>query len=710
MNAQASVAVIGAGSWGTTVAAIVSAHAPTVLWGRNPAIVDDITSAHENRTYLPGIALPEALRATTDLAAACAAANVVVMAVPSHGFRAVLSDAVDVIEPDTPIVSLSKGVEADTQFRMTQVMLDVLPGHRADRVAVLTGPNLAREVAEGQPAASVIACRDATLSVDLQELFMSATFRVYTNPDIVGCEIAGALKNVIAIAAGISAGLGYGDNTQAGLITRGLAELTRLGVALGGEPLTFAGLAGLGDLVATCVSEHSRNRSVGVELGRGRRLDEIVTEMNMVAEGVRTTAAVLELAADAQRGDADRRDGRCRPLRGSPPGRSRPRADAATGEGRAARPRVTESLPRASMVTAGANGRRQLVGVLGGGRAAAVDDRGTVAPERAGWQLGWWIGADDRWHDPATDAAVRQSRVDDMPVFRTAMRVPGGDAVQHVYGARDLAVVEITNDSPAPFVVALVVHGAARLGLEDRVIGVDGRPAVITARGPSRWAAELDGSTEQVVMSGQAHEGPFRPVTSRAARLTAAFLYPVAHRTTFRAAVGLSPSGLRVDDLDLDVASLPAPAAAARGWRAQLDRALRVELPDPVLQHSVDAARADVLLAGQAWMPDPMVVAALEDWGFDDESARGVAAAPWSRASPAGQAHAANGRLGGSCRAGAGRWRAAAGGCARGTGRRVGCRGRAAPHVAGVVAWAAGRRAGRADEAWSRVVLGAMAR
>jgi glycerol-3-phosphate dehydrogenase (NAD(P)+) len=300
VSPQPSVAVIGAGSWGTTVAAIVSLHAPTVLWGRNPAIVDDITRAHENRTYLPGIVLPEALRATTDLEGACAPADVVVMAVPSHGFRAVLRDAAGVIALDTPLVSLAKGVEAETQYRMTEVMLDVLPGHRADRVAVLTGPNLAREVAEGQPAASVIACRDPALAVELQELFMSSSFRVYTNPDVVGCEIAGALKNVIAIAAGISAGLGYGDNTQAGLITRGLAELTRLGVALGGEPLTFAGLAGLGDLVATCVSVHSRNRSVGVELGRGRRLEEIVTEMNMVAEGVRTTSAVLELAASVR--------------------------------------------------------------------------------------------------------------------------------------------------------------------------------------------------------------------------------------------------------------------------------------------------------------------------------------------------------------------------------------------------------------------------
>ena len=271
------------------------------------------------------------------------------------------------------------------------------------------------------------------------------------------------------------------------------------------------------------------------------------------------------------------------------------------------------------MVTAGANGPGQLVGVLGGGRTAAVDGRGAVAPERAGWQLGWWIGADDRWHNPATDAAVRQSRVDDMPVFRTAMRVPGGDAVQHVYGAGDLAVVEITNDSPAPFVVALVVHGAARLGLEDRVIGVDGRPAVITARGPSRWAAELDGTTEQVVMSGQAHEGPFRPVTSRGGAAHRRVPVPgrAPHHVPRRGRARAEWLARRRPRSRCRVVA--GPAAAARGWRAQLDRALRVELPDPVLQHAVDAARADVLLAGQAWMPDPMVVAALEDWGFDDE-------------------------------------------------------------------------------------------
>jgi glycerol-3-phosphate dehydrogenase (NAD(P)+) len=270
-----------------------------VLWGRDPALVDAISRTHENPTYLPGIPLPESLRATADLAAACTDADIVIMAVPSHGYRAVLCDTAGVIGSDVPIVSVSKGVERDTLLRMSEVTLDVLPGHREDRVAVLTGPNLAREVAEGQPAASVIACRDGDTTARLQQLFMTRSFRVYTNPDIVGCEIAGALKNVIAIAVGTAAGLGYGDNAQAALVTRGLAELTRLGVTLGGKPLTFAGLAGLGDLVATCTSPKSRNRTVGFELGRGRRLDEIVDEMNMVAEGVQSTAAVLALGARA---------------------------------------------------------------------------------------------------------------------------------------------------------------------------------------------------------------------------------------------------------------------------------------------------------------------------------------------------------------------------------------------------------------------------
>jgi glycerol-3-phosphate dehydrogenase (NAD(P)+) len=297
VDAAPSVAVIGAGSWGTTVAAIVSEHAPTTLWGRDLDLTRAIARDHENAVYLPGIALPAALEATSDLTAACEHAGLVVMAVPSHGYRAVLCEAADAIGDGVPVVSVSKGVERDTLMRMTEVTLDVLPRLGAGEVAVLTGPNLAREVAERQPAASVIACADDELASRLQHLFMSASFRVYTNPDVVGCEIAGALKNVVAIAVGVAAGLGYGDNAQAALVTRGLAELTRLGVALGGEPLTFAGLAGLGDLVATCTSAQSRNRTVGFELGRGRALDDVVAEMNMVAEGVRSTGAVLELAA-----------------------------------------------------------------------------------------------------------------------------------------------------------------------------------------------------------------------------------------------------------------------------------------------------------------------------------------------------------------------------------------------------------------------------
>ncbi len=299
VGSETSVAVIGAGSWGTTVAAIVSDHAPTTLWGRDSAVVADVAQRHENTRYLAGVVLPSALCATTELEAACADATVVVMAVPSHGYRAVLEHAAAAIRPDVPVVSLAKGIERRTLLRMTEVTLEVLSDHQPDQVAVLTGPNLAREVAEGQPAASVIACPDAETARQLQQLCMSRSFRVYTNPDVVGCEVAGAMKNVIAIAAGTAAGLGYGDNTLAALITRGLAEVARLGVALGGEPMTFAGLAGLGDLVATCTSAKSRNRSVGYELGQGRSLDEIVARSNMVAEGVRSTAALLELAERA---------------------------------------------------------------------------------------------------------------------------------------------------------------------------------------------------------------------------------------------------------------------------------------------------------------------------------------------------------------------------------------------------------------------------
>ncbi len=290
------VAVIGAGSWGTAVAAIAAHHAHTVLWARRAELADAINETHQNLEYLPGLTLPSMLRATTSLEQACGGADVVVMGVPSHGFRAVLEQAAPHIARDRAVVSLSKGIEQHTLCRMTEVVAAVLTEHDADRIGVLTGPNLAKEIVAGQPAASVVAVRDAATAEQLQGVFMTPTFRVYTNPDVVGCETAGALKNVIAIGVGIAHGLGYGDNAKAALITRGLAELARLGVAMGGDPLTFAGLAGMGDLIATCSSPQSRNRSVGVQLGEGRALDDIVTEMRMVAEGVKTTEAVMELA------------------------------------------------------------------------------------------------------------------------------------------------------------------------------------------------------------------------------------------------------------------------------------------------------------------------------------------------------------------------------------------------------------------------------
>ena len=288
------VCVLGAGSWGTAIAAMCSLRVPTVLWARRPELADAMQRERRNAGYLPELAFPAGLRATGDLADAVDGAGVVVMAVPSHGFRAVLGAAAPHLAAGVPVVSLTKGVEQGTLARMTEIIAEVAPAHP---YAVLTGPNLVGEIVAGYPTASVVAATDAGLAGELQELFSTGTFRVYTNPDVVGCELGGALKNVVAIAAGVSDGLGFGDNTRAALITRGVAELTRLGVALGGRPLTFGGLTGMGDLVATCISRRSRNRWVGEELARGRSLAEIVAGTRMVAEGVRTSAAVVELAA-----------------------------------------------------------------------------------------------------------------------------------------------------------------------------------------------------------------------------------------------------------------------------------------------------------------------------------------------------------------------------------------------------------------------------
>lgn len=287
------VAVVGAGSWGTTVASLAARNGSTTIWARRPEVAGEICEQHSNERYLPGFALPASLSATADLEEAVSGADVLVIAVPSHGLRRVVADLAPHVRPWIPIVSLTKGLEQDSLVRMTQVVEELLPGHPA---GVLTGPNIAREIMSGQAAASVIGMEDLVVAQALQGVFASGLYRVYTNHDVVGCEIAGALKNVIAIAAGIAEAISVGDNTRAMVITRGLAELSRLGVAMGGEPATFAGLAGLGDLLATCMSPYSRNRQVGYELGRGRAIAEIVADMAMVAEGVKTAAVARELA------------------------------------------------------------------------------------------------------------------------------------------------------------------------------------------------------------------------------------------------------------------------------------------------------------------------------------------------------------------------------------------------------------------------------
>lgn len=255
-----------------------------------------MNQTRENRQYLPGLILPEGLTTTADLGAAVEGSSAVVMAVPSHGFRKIYSRVAGHLAEEVPVLSLTKGIEQDTLATMTQIVAETSPHKDRSLVGVMTGPNLATEVAAGQPTATVIAMADQVTARRLQDVFMGPTFRVYTHDDVVGCELGGALKNVMAIAAGMSDGLGFGDNTRATLITRALAELTRLGVALGGRPATFAGLAGMGDLIATCISTASRNHQVGVGLASGKTLTEVVDEMRMVAEGVKTTRAVLDLA------------------------------------------------------------------------------------------------------------------------------------------------------------------------------------------------------------------------------------------------------------------------------------------------------------------------------------------------------------------------------------------------------------------------------
>jgi glycerol-3-phosphate dehydrogenase (NAD(P)+) len=288
--------VLGAGSWGTTFAQVLwDAGTPTVLWARDAAVTDSINAGHENPRYLPGISLPAALTATTDPAAALDGADLVVFAVPAQTLRASLASWAPLIPPGALQVSLLKGIELGSSKRMSEVIMEVL-GVPQSRVAVVSGPNLAREIAERQIAASVVACSDESGARLLQRACHTGYFRAYSNTDVTGCELGGTVKNIIAIAVGIAVGLGLGDNTKATLITRGLAEIARLGEAVGADPRTLAGLAGMGDLVATCSSPLSRNRTFGQHLGQGMTAVQARTVTSQTVEGITSCEPVLELA------------------------------------------------------------------------------------------------------------------------------------------------------------------------------------------------------------------------------------------------------------------------------------------------------------------------------------------------------------------------------------------------------------------------------
>ena len=289
-------AIFGAGSWGTAFGMVLAdAGTPTTLCARRSDLVDSINSRHQNPWYQRGIPLPENLRATTDPGEAVDGADIIVLAVPAQTLRENLAIWAPAFAPDALLVSLIKGVELGTTKRMSEVIREVADVPQS-RVAVVTGPNLAREIAERQPSASVVACSDLANAELLQAACQTPYFRPYTNTDVVGCELAGAVKNVIAVAVGIADGMGLGDNSKASLVTRGLAETARLGVALGADPMTFAGLAGLGDLVATCASPLSRNHSVGEHLGRGMSVGQALAATTTTAEGVKSSKSILELA------------------------------------------------------------------------------------------------------------------------------------------------------------------------------------------------------------------------------------------------------------------------------------------------------------------------------------------------------------------------------------------------------------------------------
>jgi glycerol-3-phosphate dehydrogenase (NAD(P)+) len=291
------IAILGAGGWGTALSIILARNCEEVrLWVYEPDLCARMKNSRVNDLYLPGSFLPSAVSPTNDVCEALSGADVVITAVPSEYLRGILRQIAPLAQPELVFVSATKGLESRTHLRMTEVMMETLLPRFSPQLAVLSGPTFAREVAHGAPAAVVIASEDEDLARRLQLRFANSSFRFYTNTDVIGVEMGGALKNVIAIAAGVSEGLGLGSNALAAIVTRGLAEITRLACACGARRETLAGLSGLGDLVLTCTGALSRNHRVGVDLGRGRKLEEILQSMHMVAEGINTTAAARDLA------------------------------------------------------------------------------------------------------------------------------------------------------------------------------------------------------------------------------------------------------------------------------------------------------------------------------------------------------------------------------------------------------------------------------
>lgn len=292
-----SIAIIGGGGWGTALSVTIDRiHSDVRLWVYEPDLVDSMERGRVNDVYLPGVAIPPRVRISGSLEEVARDADIVVSAMPSHFVRAVWKDLCPFVRPDALVVSATKGIENGSLMRMTEVIEDATRGRLKRRVAALSGPTFALEVARGSPTALVVASRDAGTRRELQQALTAPRFRLYTNADIVGVEIGASVKNIIAIAAGIVSGLEFGHNTTAAIITRGLAEIMRLAEACGGKRETLAGLAGLGDLVLTCTGQLSRNRQVGVELGKGRSVDEIISNMRMVAEGIRTSESTIRLA------------------------------------------------------------------------------------------------------------------------------------------------------------------------------------------------------------------------------------------------------------------------------------------------------------------------------------------------------------------------------------------------------------------------------